>query len=332
MSEIKVNANFHTVGGKSVFRSQDPRFLEYRKNWETRPKTFTVGEFPLHLDIEAVGFCNLKCPFCAMRQKSIDCGPQSFMPLETFKKIIDEGAKHGLCAIKLNSCERGEPLLNKNLPEMIAYAKEKGIMDIYFNTNAVLLTREIGKKLIESGLDRISISFEGTEPEFYEKSRTGASFEKVVKNIKDFIQLREEMKSITPLVRIQTVSLPELAPKLNKYKEFWEKIADEVSFIDYRDYAKDQGSLVSDWVCPFLWQRMLITWDGTISFCQLDYYNSLNLGNINKGDSIRNAWRGESINNLRELHKTGRAHQVKLCHTCDIRATEIIKLEKENVH
>ena len=331
MAEIKVNANFHTVGGKSVFRSKDPRFLEYRKNWESRPKTFTVGEFPLHLDIEAAGFCNLKCHFCAMRQKNIDCGPQSFMPLETFKKVIDEGAKYGLCAIKLNSCERGEPLLNKSLPEMIAYAKEKGIMDVYFNTNAVLLTRDIGKKLIESGLDRISISFEGTTPEFYEKSRVGAKFENVVNNIKNFIQLRNEMGTGKPLVRVQTVALPELVLKLNEYKEFWEKIADEVSFIDYRNYAKNQGSLVSDWICPFLWQRMLITWDGVISFCQLDYYNFLNLGNINKGDSIRDAWKGKAMERAREFHKTGKAHEIKLCNTCDIRATEIIKIKEQKI-
>lgn len=329
MAEVKVNANFYTVGGKSVLRSKDPRFLEYRKNWETRPKTFTAGEFPLHLDIEASGFCNLKCPFCAMRQKPIDCGPQSFMSLETFKKVIDEGAEHGLCAIKLNSCERGEPLLNKELPQMIAYAKEKGIMDVYFNTNAVLLTSDVNKRLIEVGLDRISISFEGTDADFYEKSRVGASFDKVVKNIKDFIQMRNEMGAEKPLVRVQMVALPELAPKLNEYKEFWEKIADEVSFIDFRDYSRNQGDLVSDWICPFLWQRMLITWDGTISFCQLDYFNTLNSGNVNKGASIRDAWLSQAMNRARELHRSGQAHKIKLCNACDIRATEIIKL-KEN--
>lgn len=330
MAKPKTNANFHTIGGESVFRSKDPKFLEYRKNWEEWPKKFYVGEFPLHLDIELAGFCNLRCPFCAMRQKSIDCGPKSFMTPETFKKVIDEGAEHGLCAIKLNSCERGEPLLNKNLPEMVSYAKKKGIMDVYFNTNAVLLSGDIGKKLIEAGLDRISISFEGIDKDFYEKSRVGASFDKVVKNIKDFIQLRKEMGAKKPLVRVQTVALPELAPRINEYKEFWEKIADEVSFIDYRDYSQNRDILVSDWTCPFLWQRMLITWDGTISFCQLDYFDSLELGNINKGDSIRAAWKSDMMNKVREIHKIGLSHQIKLCDTCDIRAAEIIKLKNKN--
>src|SRR3989344_2686509 len=215
MTEIKVNANFHTIGGKSVLRSQEPRFLEYRKNWETRPKTFTAGEFPLHLDIETTCLCNLKCSFCATNYEPI--GGQGFMSFDTFKKIIDEGAVNGLCAVKLNSGGRGEPLLNKALPEMIAYAKKKGIIDIYFNTNAVLLTQDVSKKIIETGLDRLSISFEGTTAEVYEKYRVGANFDKVLKNIRDFIQLKREMKKERPLVRIQTVALPELVPVLDEY-------------------------------------------------------------------------------------------------------------------
>lgn len=131
------------------------------------------------------------------------------MSFETFKKIMDEGAEYGLCAIKLNSGGRGEPLLNKLLPEMVAYAKTKGIMDVYFNTNATMLSRDIGEKLIQAGLDRLSISLEGTNAEVYEKYRVGASFERVLKNIKEFIKRRDEMNVEKPLVRIQTIALPE---------------------------------------------------------------------------------------------------------------------------
>ncbi|MFH1423802.1 MAG: radical SAM/SPASM domain-containing protein [Candidatus Nealsonbacteria bacterium] len=328
MSNIKVNPNFHTIGGKSVLRSKNPRFLEYRKNWEERPKTFTAGEFPLHLDIEGTCLCNLKCSFCATNYEPI--GGQGLMSFDTFKKIINEGSAHGLCAVKFNSGGRGEPLLNKDLPEMIAYAKKKGIMDIYFNTNAVLLTPETSKKLIESGLDRISISFEGTTAEVYEKYRAGASFEKVLKNIKDFVQLRNEMKKEKPLVRIQTVALPELVPVMDEYKHFWEKIADEIAFIDFKDYSHLNQDLIGDWACPYLWQRMMVRWDGTITICQFAYSDSYNLGNINQGDTIQAAWRGKAMEEIRELNKKGRAHQIKICNGCAFRTTEILKL-KENV-
>lgn len=328
MLKSEANPNFHTVGGKSVFRSKDPQFLEYRKNWQDRPKNFFAGEFPMHLDIAVSAVCNLRCPFCAtMHDHYKPLNDQEFMGLDTFKKIIDEGAKWGLCAIKFNSGTRGEPLLNKYLPEMIAYAKSKGILDVYFNTNAVLLDREVGKKIIEAGLDRLSISFEGNTAEVYEKYRVGAKFEKVLKNIKDFIALREEMKKDKPLVRIQTVALPELAPALAEYSNFWQKIVDEVAFIDYKDYSCRQ-ELVHDWACPFLWQRMLIKWNGVIAACceRGSDFNFYILGNINKGDSVRDAWKGKTMEELRAFHKKGQSHKVEMCNGCPFRTTEIMKL------
>jgi radical SAM protein with 4Fe4S-binding SPASM domain len=324
MVVVQVNPNFHIIGGKSVIRSKDPRFLEYRKKWEEWPKMFYVGEFPLHLDIEATCLCNLHCPFCATNYEPI--GGKGFMSFDTFKKIIDEGAEHGLCAIKLNSGGRGEPLLNKSLPEMVAYAKNKEIMDTYFNTNATLLTRDVGEKLIRAGLDRISISLEGTTAEVYERYRVGASFEKVLENIKDFIKLRNELGFEKPLVRIQAVALPELQPNLEEYAKFWEKIADEVGYIDFKDYSHIQRELIYDWACPYLWQRMMVSWDGTISVCQFDYINSCKLGNVNNGDTIRSAWKGKTMEKIRELHKQGRAHEVGVCNGCAFRTTEILKL------
>jgi radical SAM protein with 4Fe4S-binding SPASM domain len=285
---------------------------------------FYVGEFPLHLDIEATCLCNLHCPFCATSYEPIS--GKGFMSFDTFKKIIDEGAEHGLCAIKLNSGGRGEPLLNKSLPEMVAYAKSKGIMDTYFNTNATLLTRDVGEKLIRAGLDRISISLEGTTAEVYERYRVGASFEKVLENIKNFIKLRNELGVEKPLVRIQAVALPELQPNLEEYAKFWEKIADEVGYIDFKDYSHIKRELIYDWACPYLWQRMMVSWDGTISVCQFDYINSCKLGNVNNGDTIRSAWKGKTMEKIRELHKQGRAHEVGVCNGCAFRTTEILKL------
>lgn len=323
MAKVKVNQNFHTIGGKSVFQSKDPRFLEYRKNWASRPQSFTAGEFPLHLDIEATCMCNLRCPFCATTYEPK--GDQGFMSLETFKKIIDEGAREGLCAIKLNSGVRGEPLLNKFLPEMVAYAKSKGILDVYFNTNATLLTPEIGRKLIQVQLDRLSISLEGIDAQTYERYRVGAKFDQVFQNIKNFMEIRREMGAAKPLVRIQTVALPELAPTLSAYQDFWSKIVDEVALIDYKDYSR-RHDVVGEWACPTPWQRMTVRWDGTISVCQErpDFYD---LGNIDQGISIKEVWRGKAMEEIRTLHKKGQSHLVKMCSGCSFRATEILKLK-----
>lgn len=327
MPVIQVNPNFHVTTEGSILEKDDPIFKEYRRKWAEWPKSFTVGDFPLHLDVEASRICNLQCAFCATSYEPL--GGKGFMSCDTFKKIIDEGAEHGLCAIKFNSGARGEPLLNKSLIEMVAYAKGKGIMDVYFNTNALLLTRDASSKLIEAGLDRISISFEGTTAEVYEKYRIGSSYKRVLNNVKELIELRNEMNSRKPLVRVQTVAIPELIPKMKEYTKFWEKIADEVAFIDFKDYSHRQDILIYDWACPYIWQRLMVTWDGKISICGFDYSTKHNLGNV-KNTTIHSAWKGDVMEEIRKKHKEGRSHEIPVCDSCAFRTTEILKLKEQH--
>lgn len=323
MVNIQVNPNFHILSGKNILDRSDVRFQEYRKKWEEWPRNFYTGDFPLHLDVEASNVCNLRCEFCETNYEKVGT-KYGYMDFDLFKKVIDEGIEYGLYAIKLNSGARGEPLLHKNIATMVEYAKKKGIIDVYMNTNAVLLTQRLGKKLIDAGLDRISISFEGTEPEIYEKYRAGAKFDKVRRNILEFIKLRNSLNSEIPKIRIQTVATPELLPEIKEYGKYWSKLVDEVAFIDFKDYSNKKKDLVSDWVCPYLWQRMMITWDGTISVCGFDYTDDHKLGNVKK-DSIREAWKGKEMERIRKLHREGKSHVIAICNGCPFRTTEILK-------
>jgi radical SAM protein with 4Fe4S-binding SPASM domain len=322
---VKVNANFHTIGGKTVLDNDDPIFLEYRQKWVEWPENFYTGNFPLHLDIEVSSVCNLRCEFCDATINKI--GTKSgYMDFDTFTKIIDEGADAGLYAIKLNSGARGEPLLNKNIVKMIEYAKKKGIIDVYLNTNAVLLTKDLSLQLINSGLDRISISFEGMDPAVYEKYRVGAKFEKVKQNVLDLVHIKKSMSSTTPKIRIQTVGVPEILKNINEYTDYWGNIVDEVALIDSKNYKDLNKELVSDWACPYIWQRMMVTWDGVISVCGFDYSNNQKLGNV-KSSSIQSAWISSEMERIRQLHKDGMAHEIAICNGCAYRTTEILKKE-----
>ncbi|NPE27411.1 radical SAM protein [Methanococcoides sp. SA1] len=323
---IKVNANFHTIGGKSVLDKDDPTFKEYRRKWAEWPEHFFAGDFPLHLDIEVSSACNLKCKFCDATINKI--GTKSgFMDFETFSKIIDEGVNCGLYAIKLNSGARGEPLLNKQIVKMVEYAKKKGIIDVYLNTNAVLLTKELSSQLINSGLDRISISFEGIDPKVYEKYRVGAKFDKVKQNIIDLVQMKKTKDSSIPKVRIQTVGVPEILKDIDEYTNYWENIVDEIALIDSKNYKDLNKELVYDWACPYIWQRMMVTWNGIISVCGFDYSNDHKLGNV-KTDSIQSAWKSDEMERIRKLHKEGMGHKITICNGCPYRTTEILKIKE----
>ena len=188
---VTPDSNFHTIGGKSVVERDDTRYQEYRRKWKEWPEKFQSGDFPLHLDIEPTNVCNLRCPFCATTYNKYNNG---FMAEKTWKKILDEAGRHNLYSLKFTY--RGEPLLHKDLPRMVAYAKDAGVMDVYFNTNAVKLDEETIHKLIDAGLDRISISFEGMDKRIYEKYRVGSDFDLVVKNIDLMKKIKDELGTI----------------------------------------------------------------------------------------------------------------------------------------
>ena len=330
MVKIKANTNFHTVTAKTVFDiKNDQRFQIYRKKWKENPEHFIVEDFPIHLDIETVSFCNLRCPFCATTTDRWGKDNNGYMEFLLYKKIIDSGAENGLYAIKLSL--RGEPLLHPQLPEMVKYAKNKGIMDVYFNTNAILLTEEKFERLIDASLDRISISIEGFKKESYEKYRVGAKFEKLFENVSKLITIRDKKGTKFPQIRIQTVLLDDLKTDFANYVDFWKRYADEVSYLDAREETGDSKPLYdsANWACPFLWQRMTILWDGTILPCLMHGiidFSSMILGNV-ADCSLKDLWRGRREEYLRRLHKNGESHKIRACMECSFRAMEIKKLE-----
>lgn len=321
---VQVNGNFHHSAGEDLLKRNDARFAEYRKRWEAWPRDFFVGDFPLFIDIEVTSACNLKCPFCATtyRGGSIRKG---FMADALYRKILDEGSERGLYGVKLNI--RGEPLLHPEIHTMVRYAKDKGMIDVYFNTNALALTEDASKRLIDAGLDRISVSFEGYTKAVYERHRVGSRFELVIDNIEKLQSLKKKMGVTHPKVRVQTVMLPDIAPLFQAYTKFWSPRVDEVAYLDYKEMKVKKRGIVYPWACPQIWQRMAIWWDGTILPCNHDDDGLLALGNA-ADTAIAEAWRSDRLQELRRVHMRGAGHEIAACDGCYLRDSEIAKLRE----
>jgi radical SAM protein with 4Fe4S-binding SPASM domain len=323
---IKANSNFHHAAGEDLFGRNDERYKEYRSKWKKWPESFHAGEFPLFIDVEVTNVCNLRCPFCATTFRN-DVMKKGFISFDTIKRIIDEGADNGLYGVKFNI--RGEPLLHPEICKFVDYAKKKGLVDVYFNTNAMHLTEDMARNLIDAGLDRLSISFEGYTKEVYEKNRVGGSFEEVINNINGIQSLKKTLCCDWPKVRVQTVMLPEVAQSFEEYRSFWANKVDEVAYLDYKQMKDKKKGLQYPWACPQLWQRMSIFWDGTILSCNHDDDAKLSFGKIGEV-SIYDSWNGEKQKKYRELHREGNAHCIDACDGCYLRDSEIAKLrEKE---
>lgn len=168
---------------------------------------------PVSIDIEPTIFCNLNCKFC---HNSELVRNKRSMNLEEFKKILNNFPE----AFKVNIQGMGEPLLNKDIFEMIKYAKlQKKFTTI--TTNATLLSEDKAKSLIDSKIDRVIISLDSPRKEAYESVRLGSNFETVVRNISNFIALRGENKNPEVLIWMLGLSetiegLPEMISLVKK--------------------------------------------------------------------------------------------------------------------
>ena len=118
-------------------KSKALSFILYRFKWNFFPKIGFVSQYPLHVDIEVTNRCNLKCTMC-IKSSEKDQGNQGDIDLSMAYHILEAiGGK--VYSVKFNW--RGEPLLYKNLPQLVAYAKFLGIPEVQINTNAILLDK-----------------------------------------------------------------------------------------------------------------------------------------------------------------------------------------------
>lgn len=292
-----------------------PRFAWYRARWHLKPKFHIVGSFPTHVDLEASSACDLHCVMCYHIKPTFKQGLMSF---ELFKRAIDECARYRLPSIKLNY--RGEPLLNPAIVDMVKYAKNKGIMEVQFNTNATLLTPEMSKRIIEAGLDRIIFSLDGVDKRTVEAIRVGIDYDQVVSNIEAFLEIKGPRPK--PFTRIQMVRQEANEDQVEKFKATWQDKIDTVGVL-YADSRNCPAESALERVpCTDLWKRIFVLFDGTVTMCCYDFNEAMPLGNILE-TPLAEIWRGEKLNRIRAIHQRRRLNDIGVCRRCPGPATYV---------
>lgn len=301
-------------------------------NSRTLKKSKLKGK-PFALSIEPTTACNLGCPECPSGLKQFS-RPTGNLKQATNKKIIDELAPY---LSYINFYFQGEPFINPNFLEMVSYAASKNIYTAT-STNAHFLTEEMAKKTIDSNLDRLIISIDGTTQETYEQYRINGSLEKVLEGTKNIVKWKKKLKSSTPHLIFQFLVVKpnehqiEAAKKLAKeigVNEIKFKTAQVYDFKNgnplipqneyYSRYKKQKdgtyrikNELLNQ--CWRMWSSAVITWDGSVVPCCFDKDAKHQLGNI-AFQSFDSIWKSELYNNFRGKILTDR-NSVDICQNC----------------
>jgi len=162
----------------------------YVTKWSKKPVQWGG---PMTVSIEPTTACNLRCPECPSGLRSFTRETGN-LKKDFFTKAIDELYKD---LIYLIFYFQGEPYINPDFLDMVAYANQKGIYTIT-STNGHFLNDENARKTIESGLDRMIISVDGTTQEVYENYRREGKLENVLEGAKNMVKWKKKLKSSTP--------------------------------------------------------------------------------------------------------------------------------------
>jgi len=240
------------------------------------------------------------------------------MEFSLFKKIIDEGKDFLEFAVPYGA---GEPLLNPEIFDMIAYCTRAGIAT-GISTNATVLSKESSRKLIEAGLQYIIFAFDGASQEVFETYRKGADYHKVRENILAFLEVKKSMRSRIFCI-VQMVALKGNLHEREAVVSMWSRDGiDQVRI--KKDEVHNEGCVVPGddsgqpplrHPCYLLWRGpMYIHYDGTTFPCCY-LFPDIAAGNVRRS-TLREIWNSEVMVRLRQAHIKGDLQDYRACQNC----------------
>ena len=284
--------------------------------------------FILYLDPSSV--CNLSCSFCPCggahkalwteEKKNSIC----VMDFDLYKKIIDDcqGFPDKIKVLRLY--KEGEPLVNKQLPEMIEYAAKSGKFEtIDFTTNGTLLKPDMNRRLVEAGLSRINISVEALNAEGYQKiSGIKLDYDRFRENIRDLYEHKGNCHIFT---KTMVDNLDQETEQ--KFYDLFGDICDEIAiehiancWPGFENTSEEVNVYHGDGykeyvVCPRIFYILTINANGTASHCIVDWNYKGIIGDAKK-ESVVDIWNSKNYHDIRLAHLNCRRRSIELCKDC----------------
>lgn len=280
----------------------------------TKRLNLFIKDFPLGVYIETTNECNLRCVMCPHKTLKRKRGKMS---QGLFYKIIDEIAKKQPSII-VAPFHFGEPLMDKLIFEKIKYCKEKGLTHVKLSTNGSLLSvNENYKKLVDSGLDRLVISFDAITKKTYESIRVGSKFNNFIEGIDKLMSYKEKTGSKMRVVG-QMVLMDNNSHKRKMFSEYVKRKGLEPHFVSFKHWGEPLANLEGlnklRYACSHPLYPAAILCNGDLAACGMDVEGKYTFGNL-KHDSLENLWQ-KKHNVFRTAQLNGKYDKFSICSNC----------------
>lgn len=315
---------------KRVWNALKVIYSFYESKWTGKA---TQRGLPMSISFEPTTSCNLRCPECPSGLRSFT-RPTGMLEDGLFKKTIDELSDTLLYLIFYF---QGEPYLHPKFLELVKYASKKGIYTAT-STNAHYLNDATARRTVESGLDRLIVSIDGTTQDVYEQYRVGGKLEKVLDGTRNILKWKRELKSKTPHVVFQFLVVQPNEHQIEDVKRLADEMGvDELGLKTAQIYDYEQGDPLIptidkysrysqkpdgayqiknglDGHCWKMWHSCVITWDGKVVPCCFDKDAHYRLGDVSE-TSFQHLWQSDAYRQFRQTLLRSRS-EIEMCKNC----------------
>ena len=317
----------------------------FMNRFEINRKRTNLFSRPLHIALEPTLKCNSDCVMCNRNFSRHETKKsESFLSWETFNKVkpLFKYTRSVLFG------GFGEALLH---PEYIAMLREmkKDSRFVFTYTNAILMTEEIGRELVDAGMDRICVSIGGATRETYRKIRGVDKHDRVMENLKLIRDYKKKKGVAKPAIFLEVVAMNSVLPELEGLMELARDLGVETvsmpnmvaqgeellkesvwlnvdgakaAFAKAAERAKKYGinfnppnlEVNRRSNCSALFDLMAVNWDGTVMSCARERYV---IGDLNTG-APEDIWNSKGLRGLRkDFFEKGLEHVCPQCSCWD---------------
>ena len=288
---------------------------------------------PFTVSFEPTTSCNLRCPECPSGLRAFT-RPTGMLSNDFFRKTVAEISDQ---LIYLYFYFQGEPYLNPDFLDMVKFASDKGIYTVT-STNGHYLTEANARRTVESGLDRIIISIDGTTQETYQSYRIGGKLDKVIEGTRRLVAAKRQMQSATPHIIFQFLVVRPNEHQIDEVQTLATELGvDEVKLKTAQVYDYEHGNeliptldkysrykrqadgtyIVKNKLsnhCWKLWHSCVITWDGKVVPCCFDKDATHRLGDL-QTQTFAQVWHSQPYYQFRRSILKSRKN-IDICANC----------------
>ncbi len=234
-----------------------------------------------HVEIEATNECNTRCLHCPHDAISRSMGK---MDWGTYQMVMDP-ILTSQPDLSVGYAGMGEPLLNPLIYQFIKYAANQAFTTL--TTNGAALTEKNIQRLIDSGLDRLTISFNGETPELYSRMMGGLDFDRGMAHLRRAVEMSHGTRmrilaniSVTEQTQMHLTGIKSLLEEAGVEEMFFSQCHRRGGFLKAEGICHTPQAPVDPFRCDIYEDTLFVDCTGRVLSCCHDLAGSNVIGDF----------------------------------------------------